>query len=68
MGYQISRTTADTIFCQLQQHYDIYAPKLFEGEGCFSDTDVIRYGKVDSLDEIVWDRRSDYSFKEALLR
>lgn len=67
MGYQISRTTADTIFCQLQQHYDIYAPKLFEGEGCFSDTDVIRYGKVDSLDEIVWDRRSDYSFKEALL-
>lgn len=67
MGYQMSRETADAIFNRLQQDYDIFAPKLFAGEGCFSDTDVIRYGKIHGLDEIEWERRSDYSFKEALL-
>ncbi|MDO4339060.1 MAG: anaerobic sulfite reductase subunit AsrA [Eubacteriales bacterium] len=67
MGYRISRETADEIFVRLKQEYDIFAPRVFEGEGCFSDTDVIRYGKIDRLDEIEWKRRSDYSFKEALL-
>lgn len=67
MGYQLSKKNAEELFCQLQEQYDIYAPKVFPGEGCFSDTDVIRYGKVRTLDEIEWDRRSDYSFKEALL-
>ena len=58
MGYQLERQTADEIFNCLKQDYDIFAPKLFAGEGCFSDTDVIRYGKVESLDEICWSRRS----------
>ena len=38
-----------------------------EGEGCFSDTDIIRYERVESLDEIEWNKKSDYSFKEILL-
>ena len=67
MGYQLEKQTADEIFNCLKQDYDIFAPKLFAGEGCFSDTDVIRYGKVESLDEICWSKRSDYSFKEAFL-
>lgn len=66
MGYQLPRETADRIFSQLQEHYDIFAPKLFAGEGCFSDTDIIRYGRVSTLEEIEFERRSDYSFKEAL--
>ena len=67
MGYQLSRKKADEIFGRMKQDYDIFAPKLFFGEGCFSDTDVIRYGKISSLDEIQWEKRSDYSFKETLL-
>ncbi len=67
MGYQVSREAADRVFEQLGQDYDVFAPKVFAGEGCFSDTDVIRYGKVNTLDEIEWERRSDYSFKEVLL-
>ena len=67
MGYQVSREAADRVFEQLGQDYDVFAPKVFAGEGCFSDTDVIRYGKVNTLDEIEWARRSDYSFKEVLL-
>ena len=66
MGYQITRETANRVFEQLKQSYDIFAPKFFSGEGCFSDTDIIRYGKVNTLDEIQWEHRSDYSFKESL--
>ena len=35
-------------------------------QAVFSDTDVIRYGRLDSWEELVWDQKSDYSFKEAL--
>lgn len=67
MGYQLPKTKANDIFHQWAQKYDFFAPKLMEGEGCFSDTDIIRYGKVSSLDEIEWGKKSDYSFKEVLL-
>lgn len=67
MGVTLPKTKANDIFHQWAQKYDIFAPKLMEGEGCFSDTDIIRYGKVSSLDEIHWDKKSDYSFKEVLL-
>ena len=67
MGYQLSKTKANDIFHQWEEKYDIFAPKLMVGEGCFSDTDIIRYAKVSSLDEIEWNKKSDYSFKEVLL-
>lgn len=67
MGYQISKTKAEVFFSQWSEKYDIFAPVLKVGEGCFSDTDIIRYEKVHSLDEIEWVKKSDYSFKEVLL-
>lgn len=67
MGYQLSQVEAQQLFQKWTEKYEVFAPKLMEGEGCFSDTDIIRYGKITSLDEIVWDKKSDYSFKEVLL-
>ncbi|MCI8505584.1 MAG: anaerobic sulfite reductase subunit AsrA [Lachnospiraceae bacterium] len=67
MGYQMPRAAANRLFKRLLEHYDIIAPKVFTGEGCFSDTDIVRYGKVSSLSEIEFEKKSDYSFKEALL-
>ena len=67
MGYQIAKNQADMMFHNLAAGFDIWAPKCMEGEGRFSDTDVIRYGKVESLDEIVWDKKSEYTFKEVLI-
>ncbi len=67
MGILLSKTAADQAFAAWTEKYDVFAPMLMEGEGCFSDTDIIRYGKPASLDEIVWDKKSDYSFKEILL-
>jgi anaerobic sulfite reductase subunit A len=55
------------MFQKWTANYEIFAPKRMEGEGCFSDTDIIRYEKVTSLEEIEWEKKSDYSFKEVLL-
>lgn len=66
MGYQLLTTDLDKVLLSLSEEYDVYAPKLFEGDGCFSDIDVVRYGKINFLNEIVFDQKSDYSFKEIL--
>ena len=67
MGYNLLKENAEKILMQWSEKYDIFAPVLMEGEGCFSDTDIIRYGKINGLDDIVWTKKSDYSFKEILL-
>ena len=67
MGYQLSKQEAQALFQRWTKTYDIFAPVLKKGQGCFSDTDIIRYDRVNSLDEIQWDKKSDYSFKETLL-
>ena len=67
MGYNLLKENAEKILMQWSEKYDIFAPVLMEGEGCFSDTDIIRYGKINGLNDIVWTKKSDYSFKEILL-
>ena len=67
MGYQLSKQQAAEMFQKLSKTYDLFAPVRKKGEGCFSDTDVIRYEKVSSPEEIAWEATADYSFKEALL-
>lgn len=67
MGYKMIKSDANSLLSTLSKEYLIYAPKVFKKDGCFSDTDVIRYGEISTLDEIVFDKKSDYSFKEILL-
>ncbi|MFW5645899.1 MAG: anaerobic sulfite reductase subunit AsrA [Acetivibrio ethanolgignens] len=67
MGYQLTYAEMTRLFSEITQAYDVWAPVVKKGEGCFSDTDVIRYEKISSLDEVSWEKKSDYSFKEALL-
>lgn len=66
MGYKISLEDMNLALKELSKDYMIYAPKLFEGEGRFSDVDRIRYEEVEKIEEIIFDQKSDYSFKEAL--
>lgn len=67
MSYCVSGQNREALFVKLAEKYDVYAPKVFEGDGCFSDTDVVRYDKITSFDEIEWEKKSDYSWKEVLL-
>lgn len=67
MGFFAQSKNLNQFFSILQKDYDIYAPKRFVQGGRFSDTDCIRYGKIQSIEEVVFDQKSDYSFKEILL-
>ena len=66
MGFHVTDMQLNALFQTWQTNYHIYAPRNFSGGGRFSDTDCIRYGKIDRVDEIVFDKKSDYSFKEIL--
>jgi anaerobic sulfite reductase subunit A len=67
MGYRIGKEEEKNLFQLLAKHYEMYAPKEMKGEGCFSDTDIVRYSRINSFEEIEWEKKSDYSFKEVLL-
>lgn len=67
MGVEISKEWMQRWFESWQEEYDIYAPAVFRGGGRFSDTDCVRYKQVRSIDEIEFQRKSEYSFKEILL-
>lgn len=67
MGYKLSKENIDSIFEVLSKEYVIYAPKLFVGEGSYSDTDRVRYGEINTIDDIVFDKKAEYSYKEVLL-
>ena len=42
MGKRVSSDEMQNIFKILQKSYDVYGPKIYQGTGCFSDTDVVR--------------------------
>ncbi|QHI73508.1 anaerobic sulfite reductase subunit AsrA [Aminipila terrae] len=67
MGYVAKNDILDLFIAQLTKQYLIFAPKRFKNGGIYSDTDCIRYGEVTSIDQIVFDEKSEYSFKETVL-
>ena len=66
MGFCADKNQMNYFLKALEKDYCIYAPKCFEGGGRFSDTDCVRYGEVKGIEEIVFDKKSEYSFKEVL--
>ena len=67
MGYKLNKRDINDIIEDLSKEYVIYAPKLFEGGGTYSDTNRVRYGEVKTIDDIVFDKKAEYSHKEVLL-
>ena len=66
MGFHVNEHQFNAWFAEQMKEYEIYAPKRYVGGNTFSDVDCIRYGKVESISEIVFDKKSEYSFKEVL--
>lgn len=66
MGFVLGFDKANDILAQLKREYKIYAPKRFEKAGRYSDTDIIRYAEINSIEEIVFDEKSDYPAKEVV--
>ena len=66
MGYKIKKKAFDYVLEKLKADYKIYAPKVFEKRGRFSDTDLIKYAEINSIDEIEYKQKSTYSPKEVI--
>ena len=67
MEFHVNAEQFDTWITEQQKTHEIYTPKCFPGGNTFSDVDCTRYGKVNSISEIVFDQKSEYSFKEVLI-
>ncbi|SDD58119.1 anaerobic sulfite reductase subunit AsrA [Sporomusa acidovorans] len=67
MGYCLDKAGFDQVLQELSREYTVYAPKVFKDGGSFSDTDRIRYGEIQTIDEVVFDRKAEFSWKEVLL-
>ena len=67
MGYKLKVEEFNKGLNELRKKYRIYAPKVFEGQGRFSDTDIVRYGEVSKIEEIEFNKKSAFSYKEVLL-
>lgn len=67
MGYKLGVEEFDLVMKKLKESCRIYAPVLLKGKGSFSDTDSIRYKEINSITEVAFDRKSNFSPKEVLL-
>lgn len=66
MGYKLDCDGLNQFLLNLKSEYEIYAPKRFVGKGRFSDTDLIKYDRINKASEIVWNEKSDCSPKEII--
>lgn len=66
MGYKLLSNEVNNLFEELKREYMIYAPKRFLKQGRYSDTDIIKYGEVNSFQEIVYKEKSTYPAKELI--
>lgn len=51
----------------LKNEYKIFAPVSMSFKGRCSDTDSIRYKEIESIEELEYDRKSQFSHKETIL-
>lgn len=67
MGYKLSTEKFNNFLSTIGNEYKVYAPILLKGKGTFSDTDTVRYGQINRVEEIVFDKKSNFSPKEVIL-
>lgn len=67
MGYSLSAADMDRLIGQWSEEAVVFAPVRKAGHGMYSDTDSIQYGQITSAEEIVFDEKSNFSFKEVFL-
>jgi anaerobic sulfite reductase subunit A len=67
MGFCVSPAGLNRVLAHLGEQYDLFAPRRFEGGNAFSGMDQVRYGPITGIEEVVFDQKSAYSFKECLL-
>lgn len=67
MGFSVSPAGLNRVLARLREQYDLFAPRRFERGHAFSDMDQVRYAPITGIEEVAFDQKSAYSFKEWLL-
>lgn len=67
MGYKFSKEVFNEVLGEISNKYKIFAPTVLKGKGTFSDTDSIKYTEISDVDEIEFNEKSNFSYKEVLL-
>jgi anaerobic sulfite reductase subunit A len=67
LNYKMTTFEFDDFLKNIKGEYKVYAPMLLKGKGTFSDTDTVRYGEVNSISQIEFNKKSNFSPKEVLL-
>ena len=62
-SFSVRQERLNNIFARLSEHYRIFAPRRFPKRGP-KGSDLIRYGEITSLDQIVHGEKSHFSPKE----
>ena len=52
---------------KLKSEYKILAPKTTPFKGTFSDTDITKYEEISTIEEIEFNKKSNFSAKETIL-
>jgi len=66
MGFKIKVTGFNEILSKLRSSYRVLAPVNLEGKGVFSGTDLVTYGEIEGIEDVVFDRKTTYPAKEAV--
>ncbi len=62
-SYSVRAERMANVFARLKEHYRIYAPKRFPKRGT-GGADLIRYGEIEDMAEIIHTEKSHFSAKE----
>jgi anaerobic sulfite reductase subunit A len=64
MGMQLSKIEMNNYLNSLESKYRLFAPVYERGKGKFSGTDLVGYGEIHTIEDMVFDKKSHYSPKE----
>lgn len=67
MKLSLDRENFNKVLAELSKEYEIHAPVEIPFKGTFSDTSVIRYQKIEKIEDICFDKKSNFSPKEVML-
>ncbi|WP_407314007.1 anaerobic sulfite reductase subunit AsrA [Desulfosporosinus sp. SB140] len=66
MGYRYTSAAFNQLLERLREQCRVYAPTLLKGKGKFSETDLVGYGEIFHIEDIVFKQKSYFSPKEIL--
>ena len=64
MGYKYTPEAFNKLLDSLKKKYRVYAPILLKGKGKFSDTDLVGYDEISTIEDVVFTHKSYFSPKE----